>query len=202
MTDAAAKAAGLRDPRITTDVKHVEVGLTDKSDSIAYVMRRLAPVRAILPAEVLLAGDEFGPIAGFEGSDYRMVSRLAEGATIVSVGREPNGVPPGVVHLGGGPAAFVELLDAQADLGVAPVPAPPSCPRSPPRRCRRPTGGWSSARGTTRCPRRHPRRCSRSANGFMGIRGTADEGGPGAARLARTSRASSTARRPVRRTWW
>ena len=126
MTDAAAKAAGLRDPRITTDVKHVEVGLTDKSDSIAYVMRRLAPVRAILPAEVLLAGDEFGPIAGFEGSDYRMVSRLAEGATIVSVGREPNGVPPGVVHLGGGPAAFVELLDAQADLGVAPVPAPPA----------------------------------------------------------------------------
>ena len=126
MTDAAAKAAGLRDPRITTDVKHVEVGLTDKSDSIAYVMRRLAPVRAILPAEVLLAGDEFGPIAGFEGSDYRMVSRLAEGATIVSVGREPNGVPPGVVHLGGGPAAFVELLDAQADLGVAPAPAPPA----------------------------------------------------------------------------
>ena len=125
MTDDAAKAAGLRDPRITTDVKHVEVGLTDKSDSIAYVMRRLAPVRAILPAEVLLAGDEFGPIAGFEGSDYRMVSRLAAGATIVSVGREPNGVPPGVVHLGGGPAAFVELLDAQADLGAAPVPAPP-----------------------------------------------------------------------------
>ena len=103
MTADAAKAAGLRDPRITTDVKHVEVGLTDKSDSIAYVMRRLAPVRAILPAEVLLAGDEFGPIGGFEGSDYRMVSRLAAGATIVcrtrakrgSAGRRPPGRRPG-----------------------------------------------------------------------------------------------------------
>ena len=134
MTAEVATAAGLRDPRITTDVKHVELGLTDKSDSIAYVMRRLAPARAILPAEVLLAGDEFGPIAGFEGSDYRMVSRLAAGATIVSVGREPNGVPPGVVHVGGGPAAFVTLLEAQADLdaATAPLPPEPEAPTGPP----------------------------------------------------------------------
>ena len=124
MTDEAARAAGLREPRITTDVKHVEVGLTDKSDSIAYVMRRLAPARAILADEVLLAGDEFGPIAGFEGSDYRMVSRLAAGATIVSVGREPNGVPTGVVQLGGGPAAFVNLLEDQAALSARPLPVP------------------------------------------------------------------------------
>ena len=151
ITAEAAVAAGLRDPRITTDVKHVEVGLTDKSDSISYVMRRLAPARAILPAEVLLAGDEFGPIAGFEGSDYRMVSRLAAGATIVSVGREPNGVPTRVLHLGGGPAAFVELLDAQADKGnLAGAGLSRRRPRSPRRSFRPRTAGSSSGPATTR----------------------------------------------------
>ena len=181
MTADAAKAAGLRDPRITTDVKHVEVGLTDKSDSIAYVMRRLAPVRAILPAEVLIAGDEFGPIGGFEGSDYRMVSRLAAGATIVSVGREPNGVPPGVVHLAGGPAAFVELLDAQADLGPVPAPAPPELeeePFGPPP----PPDGWVVERtGYDTVTEASSETLFALSNGFLGIRGTTDEGGPGSA---------------------
>ncbi|HEY7258471.1 MAG TPA: glycosyl hydrolase family 65 protein [Gaiellales bacterium] len=179
MTVDAAKEAGLRDPRITTDVKHVEVGLTDKSDSIGYVMRRLAPARAILPREVLLAGDEFGPIAGFEGSDYRMVSRLAAGATIVSVGREPNGVPSGVLQLGGGPAAFVELLDAQADLGRLPAPAPPAeaeeavAPPPPP-------DGWVVERtGYDPVHESSAEALFALSNGFMGIRGTADEDGPG-----------------------
>ena len=32
----AAHTAGLADPRITSDVKHVEIGLTDKSDSARW----------------------------------------------------------------------------------------------------------------------------------------------------------------------
>jgi trehalose/maltose hydrolase-like predicted phosphorylase len=179
MTVEAAHAAGLRDPRITTDVKHVEVGLTDKSDSIAYVMRRLAPARAILPSEVLLAGDEFGPIAGFEGSDYRMVSRLAAGATIVSVGREPNGVPSGVLHLGGGPAAFVELLDAQAALGVLPAPAVPA-EVDEPAVAPPPADGWVVERtGYDPVTEASSETLFALSNGYLGIRGTADEDGPG-----------------------
>src|SRR6185437_1032568 len=81
-----------------------------------FLMRRLAPMRGIRPQEILIAGDEFGPISGVEGSDYRMVTRLAEGATLVSVGREPNGVPDGVVHTGGGPEEFVRILERQAAL--------------------------------------------------------------------------------------
>ncbi len=180
MTDEAARAAGLRDPRITTDVKHVEVGLTDKSDSIAYVMRRLAPARAILAEEVLLAGDEFGPIAGFEGSDYRMVSRLAAGATIVSVGREPNGVPTGVVQLGGGPGAFVKLLEDQSAVSARPAPPPrveveeeAAAPRPPP-------DGWVVERsGYDPVSEASLETLFAVSNGFMGIRGTADEDGPG-----------------------
>jgi len=39
---ATAKAAGLREPRITSDVKHVEIGLTDKSDSARFAAGWLA----------------------------------------------------------------------------------------------------------------------------------------------------------------
>ncbi len=49
LTQQLSRQEGLPDSRITTDVKHIEVGLTDKSDSIAYLVRRLAPTRAILP---------------------------------------------------------------------------------------------------------------------------------------------------------
>jgi len=100
--------------RLTTDVKHVEFGLTDKSDSLAYLAEQLAPTHGIGPSDILVAGDEFGPIDGFEGSDCKTFG-LA-GATYVSVGLEPNGVPDGVIHIGGGDNAFLALLDHQIDL--------------------------------------------------------------------------------------
>ena len=107
---------GLQDPRITSDVKHIEIGLTDKSDSVDWLMRELAPKHGITPEEVLIGGDEFGDVAGFEGSDARMLTPSARGATFVSVGPEPGGAPPEVIHLGGGPERFVQLLEAQAQL--------------------------------------------------------------------------------------
>ena len=178
MTARAATEAGLPDARITTDVKHVEVGLTDKSDSIAYLMRRLAPMRAILPAETLIAGDEFGPIGGFEGSDYRMVTRLAAGATLVSVGREPGGVPRGVMHVGGGPAAFLQLLEELARKGPprAEAPPPPPPAAEPP-----PAGeGWVVVDDRYDPVSEASRETLFAlANGYMGVRGSLDEGGPG-----------------------
>ncbi|TAK34889.1 MAG: hypothetical protein EPO21_08035, partial [Chloroflexota bacterium] len=116
LTKAVALEKGLREARITSDVKHVEVGLTDKGDSIAWMMRELAAPQDIPAQEILVVGDEFGPIAGFDGSDERMMIPAATGATFVSVGPEPNGVPPGVIHLGGGPPRFLELLDQQIRL--------------------------------------------------------------------------------------
>ena len=65
---------------------------------------------------MLIAGDEFGTVGGVPGSDARMLGIPgAERAIAVSVGVEPGDVPPGVVHLGGGPEAFLELLSAQID---------------------------------------------------------------------------------------
>lgn len=116
MAERLARQNGLEDARITSDVKHLEIGLTDKSDSIDWLMHELARAEGIRPVDVLIGGDEFGRIAGFEGSDARMLTASAEGATFVSVGPEPGGAPPEVIHLGGGPARFRELLEAQLEL--------------------------------------------------------------------------------------
>ncbi|HZU06289.1 MAG TPA: glycosyl hydrolase family 65 protein [Chloroflexota bacterium] len=107
-----AQAYGLPEARITSDAKHIEVGLTDKGDALAWVRQHLFGPEGIALADVLIVGDEFGPVAGFAGSDDRL-RQEAPGAVVVSVGVEPNGVPAGVLHLGGGPARFRALLADQ-----------------------------------------------------------------------------------------
>jgi trehalose/maltose hydrolase-like predicted phosphorylase len=101
--------------RITSDVKHIEIGLTDKGDSLAWIKRELLAPEGIAMSDVLIVGDEFGAIAGFAGSDDRLRQDV-DGAVVVSVGPEPNGVPEGVLHLGGGPAQFRALLADQECL--------------------------------------------------------------------------------------
>jgi len=112
LTDAAARNSGMVDPRITSDVKHVEIGLTDKSDSAHWAASWLAK-RGITGGLVLLCGDEFGPIGGIAGSDSFMVVDAFARSVVVSVGVEPAGVPDGVLDLRGGPSRFSELLEAQ-----------------------------------------------------------------------------------------
>jgi hypothetical protein len=111
-----ARAAGVTDPRVTTDAKHVEIGLTDKSDAARRVFPLLASL-GIPPEQVLVCGDEMGPLGGEPGSDSLML--VGEGARAVglSVGVEPEGVPRGVIALGGGPARFLELLRDQITRG-------------------------------------------------------------------------------------
>jgi trehalose/maltose hydrolase-like predicted phosphorylase len=108
----AAHDAGIDDPRVTSDAKHIEIGLTDKSDSTRWVLNDLW-TRGIGPGLVLIAGDEFGWMGGVRGSDAWMLIPEASRALAVSVGQEPEGVPPGVIHLPGGPAVFAALLDDQ-----------------------------------------------------------------------------------------
>jgi hypothetical protein len=108
----AGRHAGLEDPRVTTDAKHVEIGLTDKTDASHELFPLFASVG--VPAEdVLVAGDEMGPLGGEPGSDSLMLVGGGERATAVSVGVEPEGVPAGVIPLGGGPVRFLDLLRDQ-----------------------------------------------------------------------------------------
>jgi hydroxymethylpyrimidine pyrophosphatase-like HAD family hydrolase len=108
----AARAEGLAEARVTSDAKHVEIGLTDKADSARWIARHLWQ-RGVAPPQVLVVGDELGPLGGLPGSDSLMMVPEMGSATVVSVGVEPNGVPPGVLALGGGPEAFLALLEDQ-----------------------------------------------------------------------------------------
>jgi len=105
-----ARFLGLKDARITSDVKHIEVGVSDKSDSIKWILENLAAPANISDKEILIIGDEFGSIAGFDGSDYKMVINNHKNIMYFSVGKEPNGLPPMVKHIGGGPECFLKLM--------------------------------------------------------------------------------------------
>ena len=114
LAEEAARDAGLPDPKVTSDAKHVEIGLTDKADSARWIFAELWR-RGIGPSQVLVAGDEFGPLGGLPGSDSFLLPADAERVVAVSVGREPTGVPRGVVALGGGPETFLTLLGDQLE---------------------------------------------------------------------------------------
>jgi len=162
-TRRIAAEKGLTDARMTSDVKHVEVGLTDKGDAIDWLMREVAAPNDIPPRDVLVVGDEFGPIAGFTGSDARMLRPSDEGATFVSVGPEPNGVPPEVIRLGGGPATFRALLDHQTALHPD-----PKSEDSP--------SGWEIVEAELTPAREHEiESLFTVANGYLGTRGTLHE---------------------------
>jgi len=164
----AARGAGLAEARITSDVKHVEIGLTDKSDSARFAASWLAR-RGVTGGLVLVGGDEFGSIGGVAGSDsLMMVSTLAR-AVIVSVGVEPEGFPEGTEHLGGGPARFLALLDEQlarrAAHRVPQVDADPA---------------WVLQLPTSHAEERVAEALGALGNGWAATRGGREEDGPGA----------------------
>jgi trehalose/maltose hydrolase-like predicted phosphorylase len=111
---AAARGAGLADARVTSDAKHVEIGLTDKADSARWAFAELAR-RGVGSGLVLVAGDEFGPLGGLPGSDSFLLVPDAGRATVISVGAEPSGTPPEVHSLGGGPERFLRVLADQLE---------------------------------------------------------------------------------------
>ena len=111
---AASEAAGLVYPRVTSDAKHVEIGLTDKADAARWSFAELKR-RGIAPGLVLIAGDEFGQLGGLTGSDSFLLVPEGARATAVSVGAEPTGAPAEVIELGGGPDAFLRILADQLE---------------------------------------------------------------------------------------
>ena len=111
---AAARDAGLDDPRVSSDAKHVEIGLTDKADSARWAFSELAR-RGIGARLVLVVGDAFGPLGGLIESDPLLPVGEANGATVVSVADEPRGAPAEVLSMHGGPALFLRLLSDQLE---------------------------------------------------------------------------------------
>lgn len=166
-----ARAAGIASPRITSDVKHVEIGLTDKSDSASFASAWLAD-RGITGHLVLIGGDEFGAIGGTAGSDSLMLIEDLTRAAVVSVGVEPEGVPAGVLHLGGGPARFVAILDDQlrrrSDHRVPQVDADPR---------------WTVPLPAHPAKERVAEALGTLSNGWAGTRASTEEDGPNSSPL-------------------
>lgn len=111
-----SQVLGLKNAKITSDVKHIEVGLSDKSDSVRWIMQYIAAPNSVSDQDILVLGDEFGTVAGFDGSDYKMVMNNHKDLTYFSVGKEPNGVPEGVKLIGGGPDCFLKIIKRQIIL--------------------------------------------------------------------------------------
>ena len=147
------RAAGLADPRVTSDAKHVEIGLTDKADAARWAFAELAAPRDRARRSSSIAGDEFGPVGG-TARKRRLPARArkAARATVLSVGAEPTGTPAEVVALGGGPGRFLKCWRTSSS-GAAAGTSPSSTAI--------PTGR-SSSRGSTRGWSACTSRCSRS----------------------------------------
>ena len=69
----SAIAAGLRCPHVTGDARHVEIGLTGKSDSMRELLTLLAS-RGVGPGLVLVVGGEFGAIGGVPAGDSLLLA--------------------------------------------------------------------------------------------------------------------------------
>ncbi len=65
------------------------------------------------PGLLLVVGTQFGAPGGEPGPDGLLLVPEAARAVAVSVGPEPDGVPTGVVHAGGGSGGLLALLDEQ-----------------------------------------------------------------------------------------
>jgi len=111
-----AHEAGLAHPAVRSDMRHVDIGLTGKGDAMHAVTRSLVLGRGRQPRDLLVLGDTFGAVADGRGTDAAMLIPELRRATFVSVGREPAGVPPQVLHAGGGPITFLDILHDQLTM--------------------------------------------------------------------------------------
>ena len=95
-------------------LERAEMGLPHERDVARQVFARLR-ARGVGAREVLVIADWFGTLTGLGGSESMLLADSPAGVTAVSVGAEPTGTPPGVLHLGGGRARIAALLADQLD---------------------------------------------------------------------------------------
>jgi trehalose/maltose hydrolase-like predicted phosphorylase len=116
IAEASAHRIGLPHVSVTVGARRIVVALTDAGESMRWVDQRLVRARCRAAADLLVIGDAFGAPGGVEGGDARMLLPELGEATFVSVGDEGDGAPPQVLHVGGGHAELLRILDAQLEL--------------------------------------------------------------------------------------
>lgn len=98
----------------TCDAKYLEVGLSDKSDNVDTIFRKLQGETDLKAEECVFWGDEFvGIEEGIYGSDSFMITELTKGGEFYDVSEVPGVRPEGVIRLGGGVEQFLRFLREQ-----------------------------------------------------------------------------------------
>lgn len=98
----------------TCDAKYLEVGISDKSDNVNAIFRKLQEESGLKAEECAFYGDEFVGIEdGIYGSDSFMLTELTEGGDFFDVSEVPGKRPEGVVNTGGSVRRFLEFLREQ-----------------------------------------------------------------------------------------
>jgi trehalose/maltose hydrolase-like predicted phosphorylase len=168
MSHQIAEECGIRDAKITSDIKHIEIGLTDKSDSVHWVLENVIRPRDIPLSEILILGDEFGVVGGIPGSDTFLQIPEFERVLAVSVGIEPNSVPNNVIHMPGGPAQFVKILETLSGSNTSSL-------FSQSREVPTSDASWCvEQEGFNPSQEREMETVFTVGNGYMGIRGALD----------------------------
>ena len=98
----------------TCDAKYLEVGISDKSDNVTAVFRKLEREIGLKAEECAFWGDEFVGIEdGIYGSDSFMITEATAGGDFFDVSEVPGERPGGVNHSGGGVKRFLDFLSSQ-----------------------------------------------------------------------------------------
>lgn len=98
----------------TCDAKYLEVGISDKSDNVNTIFRKLQRETGLKPEECAFWGDEFVGIEdGVYGSDSYMITELTAGGDFFDVSGVPGERPKGVARPGGSVGKFLEFLKEQ-----------------------------------------------------------------------------------------
>lgn len=99
----------------TCDAKYLEVGISDKSDNVTAVFRKLEKEIGLKAEECAFWGDEFvGIEEGIYGSDSFMITEATAGGDFFDVSEVAGKRPEGVVRPGGSVEQFLKFLRDQA----------------------------------------------------------------------------------------
>lgn len=106
-------SGGFAGIRVYAEAGALELGVTDRADSLRAVARLLVAERGRTPSDVLVVGHAFAPVDGVDGPDRKLLVPELDGATFVSVEADARGAPSRVLRLGGGWAALLAVLEDQ-----------------------------------------------------------------------------------------
>jgi trehalose/maltose hydrolase-like predicted phosphorylase len=110
---ATAREAGMPHVSVTVRPAALEIGLVDEADALRYVLRTLVRGRGRRPEDLLALASRFGAAGRRAAPDPARVIPELRRATVVSVGEDRAGLPTGVLHLGGGSAGLLAVLEEQ-----------------------------------------------------------------------------------------